>query len=147
MGRLFPNDTTNATDTWIEGIGSIHGPLAPRIPSALGYHYGFPDSTRTTCYYRWQDQFWHHPGYTDCITNITLGMDELDAPPITVHPNPAMDAVHVSGLPPQRWHYRLFDVTGRIHATGISTGHGPHRIDLQALPAGMYVLRIEGSGD
>lgn len=68
------------TDTWIEGIGSIHGPLAPRMPATLGYHYGFPDSTRTTCYWRWQDLLWQHPDYPSCATNILMGIDEMALP-------------------------------------------------------------------
>lgn len=134
------------TDTWIEGIGSIHGPLAPRIPSALGYHYSFPDSTRTTCYLHWDDPVWRHPGYTHCTTNILAGVDERDAARITLRPNPATDAVYVYGLPPQGWNYHILDMTGRVHATGTTTGGDPHRIDLHALPAGVYLLRAKEAG-
>ncbi|MCO6483621.1 MAG: hypothetical protein J5I62_12600 [Flavobacteriales bacterium] len=106
------------TDTWIEGMGSIHGPLAPRMPATLGYHYGFPDSTRTTCYFHWQDLLWHHPGYASCVTNILLGVDELATRPITVYPNPVSDLLRVQGLSAKPWTYRLVDAVGRIWASG-----------------------------
>lgn len=136
------------TDTWIEGMGSIHGPLAPRMPATLGYHYGFPDSTRTTCYFHWQDLLWQHPGYPACATNILLGADELAEVPITVYPNPVSDLLRVQGLSARPWTYRLVDAVGRIWASGQwPITEGPRELGVRSIPAGAYVLRIEGPGN
>lgn len=131
------------TDTWIEGMGSIHGPLAPRMPSSLGYHYGFPDSTRTTCYFRWQDQLWHHPGYPSCTSNILMGMEGPDKPVAHLYPNPATDAVKVDGLPSGKWPYRITDALGRICLQGwLGFTAGRALIDLGELPKGLYLMHI-----
>lgn len=133
------------TDTWIEGMGSIHGPLAPRMPATLGYHYSFPDSTRTTCYFHWQDLLWEHPGYTSCVTNILLGVDELAAMPITAYPNPSAATVVVAGLPAGRHPFRITDLLGRTEVLGELSGtSATPSIDLRPLPRGMHLLHLEG---
>lgn len=133
------------TDTWIEGIGSIHGPLAPRIPATLGYHYGFPDSTRTTCFWHWQDLLWQHPGYPSCATNILLGVDELAARPINVYPNPCASTVHIVNLTAGRYPFRITDLLGRTELMGeLSTTSGASVVDLHLLPRGVHLLHLEG---
>jgi hypothetical protein len=131
------------TDTWIEGMGSIHGPLAPRMPATLGYHYSFPDSTRTTCYFHWQNLLWHHPGYPSCVSNIISGVDEQTASPISVYPNPASATLFVEGLPPGNHAFRINDMLGRTTQQGELPATGTRvPIDLRTLAAGLYLLHI-----
>jgi len=131
------------TDTWIEGIGSIHGPLAPRKPETLGYNNAFPDSTRTTCYRQGGTVLWQHPGYTTCVVNIGVGVDEQENNVFTVHPNPATDVIHVNGLPPGTWSYYIVDALGRIETTGVIKAEGVRRIDLHTLLPGWHVLHFD----
>jgi hypothetical protein len=134
------------TDTWIEGIGSIHGPLAPRMPATLGYHYGFPDSTRTTCYWRWQDLLWQHPDYPSCTTNILLGIDDTNTSSAVLHPNPTTNTVFLNGLPPGSHPYSITDMLGRSEETGLLQGTPAQQaIDIRALPAGLHLLLIDGA--
>lgn len=96
------------SDTWIEGVGSIHGPLAPRMLSTLGHNYAFPDSTRTTCYAHAGPVLWQHPAYyPSCSVNIVLGIDDPEQAALTLFPNPASEVVHVNGLPPGTWSYAV----------------------------------------
>lgn len=136
------------SDVWIEGIGSRSGPLAPRMPEDLSTgSSGWPDSTRTTCFLAWDNVLWQQPGYNGCTTNILMGMDGAQTPEVLVYPNPANDAVHVDGLPAGRWTYRILDVMGRNRGQGDVTGAGGRlRVDVTGIPAGPYLLRLEGPG-
>lgn len=137
------------SDVWIEGVGSRSGPLAPRMPQDLSTgSSGFPDSTRTICFYQGSDLLWHHPGYPACATNILLGVDEPAEVPITVYPNPVSDLLRVQGLSAGPWTFRLVDAVGRIWASGQwPIKEGPRELGVRFIPAGAYVLRIEGPGN
>lgn len=134
------------SDVWIEGIGSRSGPLAPRMPQDLSTgSSGYPDSTRTTCFLVWNNVLWEHPGYAGCAVNILLGVDGPRAPEVRLYPNPASDAIHLEGLPTGRWSYRIQDIMGRTWARGELVGTGDReRIDVATIPAGAYLLRVEG---
>lgn len=132
------------TDTWIEGIGSIHGPLASRTPSELGLHYAFPDSTRLTCYAQDGTVLWTHGGYSDCVVNIVLTSPELAIERPIIHPNPASSYLIVSGLVAGPYSMLLHDAVGRIvwHTTLRGT---ESRLDLPPLVPGLYHLRFTAS--
>lgn len=134
------------SDVWIEGIGSRSGPLAPRMPEDLSTgSSGWPDSTRTTCFWHWQDLLWQHPGYPSCATNILLGVDELAARPINVYPNPCASTVHIDNLTAGRYPFRITDLLGRTELMGeLSTTSGVPVVDLRSLPRGLHLLHLEG---
>ena len=136
------------SDTWIEGLGSIHGPLAPRMPNTLGYNYAFPDSTRLTCYAQEDVTLWQHAGYPDCVVNIALGLEEVvedRSDQLSIWPNPVVDVVRVSGM--EVTDYAVLDLLGRTILTGRpqGTADGDQAIDLSSLPSGVYVLWVKGT--
>jgi hypothetical protein len=135
------------TDKWIEGIGSIHGPLAPRMPATLGFNQAFPDSTRLTCYSQDELTIWSHAGYPDCVVNIGLSIEgiEIGEPSELAWPNPFVDKVSVTGLEAGVWDYVVLDTQGRILLTGRATIIEQLRtIDLSTLPPGIHLLRMNG---
>lgn len=134
------------TDTWIEGIGSIHGPLAPRIPSTLGYNQAFPDSTRLTCYVQESITLWHHGAYPECAVNITLSLDDVDEDRLSgIWPNPFRDVVSVQIPGPGPWNFVISDLLGRIHMAGsVQTLYPSRALDLGALQPGTYLLKVSG---
>lgn len=133
------------TDTWIEGIGSIHGPLASRTPSELGIHYAIPDSTRLTCYAQDGTVLWTHGGYSDCVVNIVLTSPELAIERPIIHPNPASSYLIVSGLVAGPYSLLLHDAVGRAVWRITFTGTGA-TLQLPQLVSGRYHLRFTGPG-
>ncbi len=136
------------SDTWIEGLGSIHGPLAPRMPNTLGCNYAFPDSTRLTCYAQEDVTLWQHAGYPDCVVNIALGLEEVvedRSGHLSIWPNPVVDFVTVSGM--EITDFAVFDLLGRVVLSGRAqySADGNQAIDLSLVPPGVHVLRVNGS--
>ncbi|HRD51580.1 MAG TPA: T9SS type A sorting domain-containing protein [Flavobacteriales bacterium] len=130
------------SDTWIEGIGSIHGPLAPRMPFTLGHNYGMPDSTRVTCYVQNDVTLWSHAGYPGCIANIILSVEEQEsgANRITLHPNPGT-TLQLTGQGQRPANLRLIDIQGRmvLEANAVME---QQNVDASALLAGAYVVEV-----
>lgn len=131
------------SDTWIEGIGSIHGPLAPMHMNDLTdyYPFTFPDSTRLACYGQNGQVLWQHGGYPNCTTNIQLSIGEVASPSLHVHPNPASTTLTVESALPGQMTVSLQDITGRVVLSTSGTG-GQTTMDLGGIRPGPYVLQI-----
>lgn len=98
----------------------------------------------------------HGQCVTPALTNTVLffaGLQQIGTVPayemfenqtLTVFPNPAGEVAFLSQLP-TKGRVELFDVAGRLHYTG-TAGPGDARLDLGALPAGVYGLRFWGEG-
>ncbi len=142
FGQFFLTLEEALSDTWIEGIGSIHGPLAPRMPSTLGYNFGMPDSTRLTCYAQQGVTLWDHSGYPECVVNIALSLEEQAdiGHQISIHPNPG-SIFQLTGLGQQPAQLQLLDLQGRVlMEANTVVDHQP--VDASGLPAGAYLLEV-----
>lgn len=129
------------SDTWIEGIGSIHGPLAPRMPSTLGSNGAFPDSTRTTCFLQNNLLIWNHPSYAACAVNVLLGVSSLNAgPSLRIHPNPG-SSFQLAGLHGRTARLRVLDMQGRSMRDGIVISERT-TVDAEDLPPGTYIVEV-----
>ncbi|MEO6903731.1 MAG: hypothetical protein ABI315_11385 [Bacteroidia bacterium] len=73
-------------EIWIEGIGSIHGPLFPIDPCKFLTE--IPDSMMLTCTNVNTQKFWHHPSYKSCYMNIVLDTKNIEDTKLTTFPNP-----------------------------------------------------------
>jgi hypothetical protein len=60
--------------------------------------------------------------------------------PLEVYPNPASDILYIKDLPCDVVDYAIFDVSGRMVASGFTNG----RISVTELEKGLYVLQIKG---
>lgn len=63
--------------------------------------------------------------------------------PVSAYPNPASSSMSVNGKPGEQ--VRLYSVDGVLKITTLLDGYGKARIDMSALPKGMYTLRTPGS--
>lgn len=71
-----------------------------------------------------------------------VAIDELAQPMLKVYPNPATGLVHIEV--PQVSEVQLYDMMGH-RLMGASVRNGYATLDLQTIPAGIYLLRAGGS--
>lgn len=71
------------------------------------------------------------------VISTVLGQENLD---IQVYPNPTSETFRISS--PTRQKVELFDLTGQLKLSGYSN----QLLDVTALSAGAYLIRIEGGG-
>jgi len=103
-------------ELWIEGIGSIHGPLFPANPTL--FETELPDSMNLTCYKKNDTVKWSNPFYNDCFINIVLSINDSQksTADILIFPNPVTNELTIN-LPKNNdcdYTISIFDLTGKI---------------------------------
>lgn len=81
-----------------------------------------------------------------CHTLIVVGLDAEWAPGISAWPNPVADALHLqfeTGV--EAVAVEIVDLEGRVLRSSKVMGRSAATIDTKDLPAGMYLIRIEGN--
>ena len=81
--------------------------------------------------------YYHFPGTDSCEYTIT-GIDPNSKSPVSLYPNPADEAIHISGLNGSV-NYSISDLGGRILESGICTDS---KIGIADLCEGVYVLSL-----
>ena len=114
-----------------------------------------PEMTRPITYnnaHAYDLEEWHSLGTDQQIHHITDFIYEYeemvgiggtaDILRLTVSPNPAQDYIMIEGMDGEKCHLQVVDVMGRVVLTldNLSAGQ---RVDIRALPAGHYVLRVD----
>ena len=140
----FAEPTINAFDElnefWIEGIGSIHGPLFPNFP--VKFSQEIPDSMLVTCTYSNNQQVWQHQSYPNCYVNIVLSVDKLKLFDFKIYPNPFTDRIQIENIGLQQYELTIVNSIGQtIKRTQVNGD--TQIIDLTELQVGIYFLRIE----
>ena len=150
-----PNVFTYMKEIWIEGIGSVHGPLNPLHPHLTSTE--FPDTVNLTCYKHSDTLIWNNIYYADCYTNIVLTVgikQEVDINNrLSVYPNPTTNSLQVtfSGniIPATCQMILVTDVLGneliQQPYSSPSGQAGGVAIDISNLPAGVYFVRLGSS--
>lgn len=79
------------------------------------------------------------------VGNGPLGMDEQVLSDVSVYPNPADDAVMIEWTASEAGTITLTDVSGKVvwSAETTTTGSGQLKVDVNALNAGVYFLKLE----
>lgn len=127
-------------ESWIEGIGSVHGPLFPARPVTFSTEVP-GDSLMLTCYGIEDILLWTHPGYADCAVNILLGTADGSLPGIRIFPNPASDHLSIELPTPGVSSLRLLDNAGRT-LLGFRSAAGRMTLPIGDLAGGPYVVEI-----
>lgn len=140
----FAEPTMNAFDElneiWIEGIGSIHGPLFPNFP--VKFSQEMPDSMLVTCTFSNNQQVWQHQSYPSCYVNIVLSVDRLELLDFNIYPNPFLDRIQIENIGSQQYELTLLNSLGQT-IKRMQVNGGNQIIDLTELQVGIYLLRIE----
>lgn len=124
-------------EVWIEGIGSIHGPLFPHHP--VKFSEEAPDSMLLVCTYSNGSHIWENTNYTSCNVNITLNVAKQHTSHFNVYPNPFNDKLFVQQKGVDE--LTLFNSMGAV-IQQFTTTPPLTSIDLSFLKAGVYFLRI-----
>lgn len=140
----FAEPTIQAFDelneVWIEGIGSIHGPLFPNFP--VKFSQEMPDSMLVTCTFSNSQQIWQHPSYPNCYINIVLSAEQLELNDSKIYPNPFTDRIHIENIGLQQYELTILNSLGQtVKRTQVNNDN--IIIDLSELKEGVYFLRIE----
>lgn len=140
----FAEPIMNAFDelneVWIEGIGSVHGPLFPYFP--VKFSQEIPDSLFVTCTFSGNQQVWQHQSYSGCYINIVLSVDQLDLFDFKIYPNPFMNIIHIENIGIQEYELTMMNSMGQI-VKQLQINNNNTIIDLSELKSGIYFLRIE----
>ncbi len=84
---------TTLNELWVEGIGSIHGPLFPQFPKLFSNEVP-GDSMLVTCTFSNNQPVWKHPSYKHCYANIVFGVNKTEASNFKIYPNPFFDKIY-----------------------------------------------------
>lgn len=127
-----PGDSPLCNDRWIEGVGSIFGPLGPEVYIYDCWHY----EAYLTCYRDTNTTL-----YGDCtpIGIGEIGSQPLDAPNIKIWPNPVSDVLHINASE-KIFHVDIRDATGRkMKCNADAWGN----VNTSGLAEGLYFAQIK----
>ncbi len=87
----------------------------------------------------------NRPGGTSRDFNLVTGLPEISAKsPVVLYPNPAREMIRYSGLDFKPEKVRILDATGRLIKQEDAKKLTGNQVGLQGLPAGIYLLQLEG---
>lgn len=127
-------------EKWIEGIGSIHGPLFPHNPRKFSGE--LPDSMFLTCSFTNGSQIWSHPAYSSCYTNVYLDISEQNETAIKVYPNPFSDYLIFEGDISNQTQIKIRNEIGQL-IDEYEPDSNRYQIDLRSLKSGIYFMNLE----
>jgi hypothetical protein len=138
-----PNAFDILNEIWIEGIGSIHGPLFPA--ESRKFSTETPDSIELTCSHSNGQLYWQNSSYNDCFVNIMLSIVENHTIDFNIFPNPFNDIVTFNLNNSQTIYIVVYNCQGqKLISKRIDSYDSA--IDLRNLPFGLYILRYDFDG-
>ena len=135
-----PTAFDHLNEVWIEGIGSVHGPLFPLSP--VKFSEEMPDSMLLTCSFANSLEHYNHPGYSDCYVDIALGLKNQESLNFNIYPNPASSILTIESDQNISGDIVIYDVNGRIVKSEPSNGK-EIKIDVSGWENGVYFLHFE----
>jgi len=125
-------------EIWIQGIGSVHGPLFPAYPKAFAQEY--PDSLILTCFKIENQVIWDNPNYDACYINIVLSVDELHISNFKIYPNPAQNQLFItseSGIK-----INEVNIYNQLGQNVLHQNHYDGSVDVSSLMPGIYFVEV-----
>jgi len=152
--RFYFSEPTGMTaftilqEIWLEGIGSIHGPLFPAKPTVFSTE--IPDSLFLTCYKINDSTIWNNPNYNDCYINIVLSSTDFQEKNgnIFTFPNPVTNKLIIE-LPldfKESFVISVFNIEGKLIKKQICNNGGQFIMDTKSLNKNIYILQVENGG-
>ena len=128
-------------EVWIEGIGSIHGPLFPRYPEKFSSE--IPDSMLLTCSFSSAQEVWKHPNYEECYINNVLNLNAFNETEFVLYPNPFETVISIESHSSSINEVIVLNNLGQVKLN-IEEDMLNDTIDLSVLDSGVYYLKIIG---
>jgi|LakMenE01Jun11ns_1017448.scaffolds.fasta_scaffold9956038_2 hypothetical protein len=124
-------------ERWIEGIGSLRGPLFPI--KAREYCVEFNEAEVVSCFNRSDSLVWMNPDIAACEVSIQLSAGTLQSAPFHIGPNPTSGLLHVESIGIEQ--LEVLDLAGRVMLT-LSTGIAYNTVlDIRNAQPGIYGIR------
>lgn len=129
---------------WIEGIGSVHGPLFPKYPVLFSQELP-ADSLFTTCYKIENNIIWNNPNYDSCYVNIVMSNNELLDNSLRIFPNPVKNVLRIEIPTNEIGDYKItiVDLFGEIIMSRIYELRKTIEINTTSLKNTFYILQVE----
>lgn len=142
----FSEPMINAFDelneVWIEGIGSIHGPLFPNTP--VKFSQEWPDSMLLTCSESENVLVWQHGGYSNCYTNVLVNLKDKNSTALMVYPNPSNKTFTLE-IPENAKQIKVYNGIGQMVYEANLSGETTHVVTL--MQGGTYLLNITNGSE
>ncbi|MCF8461046.1 MAG: T9SS type A sorting domain-containing protein [Flavobacteriales bacterium] len=126
-------------ERWIEGIGSIHGPLFPLHPEAFSTE--APSSLDLVCSHVGQILYWDNQFYNTCAVNIILDVENAEASNFDIYPNPSTDQIFIRQQQTTSGQFFVRDILGKEVLSG-SLLSDNQSVDISKLKDGVYVVTV-----
>ena len=136
------NSFTVFGEVWIEGIGSVHGPLFPLNPQEFSSE--ITDKLQLTCTRVSSLQYWSHPLYNQCIINNVLKIEDHQLNSINIFPNPFSDMLVVDLGNHENAQITLFNSLGQ-RIIQLNNEANLVELDLSYLDSGLYIMEVRQS--
>lgn len=127
-------------EIWIEGIGSVHGPLFTRYEREFSGE--MPDSMLLTCSYSSGQEVWNHPYYENCYVNIVLGLKKLNQNNFSIYPNPFKSEIYIDSKNSNIEEITIYNHLGKEIRKIIDYSIN-ESIDLTSFDSGVYFIKIQ----
>ena len=130
-------------EIWIEGIGSVHGPLFPVEPTLFSSE--LPDSTNLSCYQVANAVLWHNSYYETCYVSNNLSIRDEDKDWIRIFPNPVNDVLNIS-LPENingKATISILDILGKEIQKTSFAAVSELSISTTSLASGIYFIKLK----
>lgn len=133
-----------ARERWIEGIGSIHGPLYPLNP--IMFSTEIPDSLILSCTKTNGVDYYSHYGFSECFELSLVAVDNIENELFNVLPNPFTEELTVNLNSPNVELLELRNLNGQVV---FSSNEFNENISILTshLPAGIYFLTVLTSSE
>jgi len=142
-----PLSMDNFEEVWIEGIGSVHGPVNPFDFQTFSSE--SPYDKDLTCFENNPVFYWTNPDYSQCYLSIILSSTSIITENgLKVYPNPARNFLTIESEDSFQTESEivLLDMSGKILLSKSTSLNGIYSFSLNNIDPGVYLLRVVNSG-
>lgn len=136
--RWFLEDEYGNEDIWLEGIGSIYGPvhgMMPRIPPYEAYN--------LLCFFQADMLLYKREGYSNCVVTHTALDESTLNHGIQIFPNPARGTFRIKSTSLLIEKVELYDLTGRkLLEQKTESCINECEVDVSGIKPGTYFCRF-----
>tara|TARA_R110000868_G_C10783245_1_gene755681 strand:+ start:43 stop:960 length:918 start_codon:yes stop_codon:yes gene_type:complete len=131
---------TELDEVWIEGIGSLLGPLFT-IREEVFSDGEMPDSLKLVCSHMDEILYWENPFYDNCMVNIILDIENAEMVGFDIYPNPSSRQIFIRQQQSNAGQFYVRDILGREVRSGLLQSDN-QSVDISELKRGVYFVTV-----